>query len=143
MSFLSEAINGATREVIDRAEKDAITAAAMSDDRRVQSADAVAVARAAHVGALASAVTVLEHLERFNTNCERCADLDQEIRDLLTVAREVSMTDRSMVADQLAAAARDAAIADPFHDEPDDRPSADELAADEHDARLAESEVDR
>lgn len=47
------------------------------------------------------------------------------------------MTDRSMVWDALAFAAHDAAIHSSFHDVPDDRPSRDEIAADEHEAREA------
>jgi hypothetical protein len=51
----------------------------------------------------------------------------------------MSQAERSMVWDALAFAAHDAVIHSPFHDMPDDRPSRDEIAADEHEARLAES----
>lgn len=52
------------------------------------------------------------------------------------------MNDRSMVWDQLRAAARDAAIASPFYDLPDDRPSRDEVAADNHDIKRARDAED-
>lgn len=48
------------------------------------------------------------------------------------------IAERSMVWDLLDAAARDAAIHAPFHDTPDDRPSRDEIALDEREARIGE-----
>lgn len=53
------------------------------------------------------------------------------------------MNERSIVWDALRFAAHDAAIFTPFHDVPDDRPSRDEIAQDEHEARVAEREAQR